>query len=243
MPDTPIDLIARKAIARGVSDIAAMGGSPTWALAAAKLPAAYAHADELFERCAHWALHWGCPLVGGDIASSDFELALSITVAGRTHPTRGPVLRSGAKAGDLVGVTGPIGDSFVSGWHLTFQPRLSEARALCGELGTDLHAMIDISDGLGLDAERLASASGVVIEIAEERVPRRDGSSAPWQELFAHGEDHELLVTFAPSAPPPRLLSVIGTVRRTEPGETPGAWVVLPGQDRFPCSSMGWDHT
>ncbi len=241
-PDTPVDLIARKAIARGVSDIAAMGGTPTWALAAARLPTRYPHADELFDSCAKWAEHWGCPIVGGDIATGPGELALSITVAGAPHPARGPVLRSGARAGDLVAVTGPIGDSLSTGWHLNFEPRITEARLLCDSLGPDLHAMIDISDGLGLDAHRVAYASGAVIEIDSERVPARDGSASPWRDRFSHGEDHELLVTFRPDGIPPGSLTVIGRVRAPEPDEAPGARVISLDGTIAPGSELGWDH-
>lgn len=242
-PETPVELIARKAIARAVSDIAAMGGSPTWALAAAKLPTAYAHADELFDACARWAEHWGCPLVGGDIATSAGELALAITVAGQPHPTRGAVLRSGARPGDLVGVTGPIGDSLASGWHLRFEPRLREARALADALGDNLRAMIDISDGLGLDASRIGAASGAVLEIDARSVPRRDGSTTPWRERFAHGEDYELLITFNADASPPDGLHVIGRVRAPGDGRPAGAVVLTPEGERVDASDLGWDHT
>ncbi|MFI4896759.1 MAG: thiamine-monophosphate kinase [Phycisphaerales bacterium JB059] len=239
-PETPIDLIARKAIARSVSDIGAMGATPTWALAAAKLPRGYAHADELFEACARWAAHWGCPLVGGDIATSPSELALSITVAGDPHPTRGPVLRSGARPGDLVAVTGPIGDSFTSGWHLRFEPRVEQATRLCDELGDALHAMIDISDGLGLDADRVARASGVTIEIETESIPARAGSTSTWRERVAHGEDYELLVTLAPQATPPEGLHVIGRVFSAD--AEGGARFRSPEGERVDAGTMGWDH-
>ncbi len=241
-PDTPVDLIARKAIARGVSDIAAMGGRPTWALAAAKLPAGFARARELFDSCAAWAEHWGCPLVGGDIASSQGELALSITVAGAPHPTRGPVLRSGARPGDLVAVSGPIGDSFTSGWHLSFEPRIQEARVLCDALGLSLHSMIDVSDGLGLDADRVARASGVTIEIDAASIPARAGSTSTWRQRAAHGEDYELLVTISPDAVVPAPLSVIGRARAPENGEAPGARVLAPDGTLTPGSELGWDH-
>ncbi len=241
-PDTPVDLIARKAMARAVSDIAAMGGSPTWALGAAKLPADYPDADELFDRCAHWASHWGAPLVGGDIATSQSELALSITVAGIPHPIRGPVLRSGAKVGDVVAVTGPIGDSFTSGWHLNFEPRLDEARRLCDGLGDDLHAMIDVSDGLGLDAHRVGRASGVLIEIDASRVPARDASTTTWRERLSSGEDYELLVTFSPDAQVPEQLQIIGSVREAPDAGRAGAEVVSPTGERVSGAELGWDH-
>lgn len=241
-PDTPVDLIARKAIARAVSDIAAMGGAPTWALAAAKLPREYPRADELFDACAQWGEHWGCPLVGGDIATSEGELALSITVAGAPHPVRGPVLRSGAQPGDLVAVSGPIGDSFTSGWHLNFEPCLSLARRLCDTLGPDLHAMIDLSDGLGLDACRVGHASGVLLELDAGTIPHRAGSESSWRERLAHGEDYELLVTLSPEADVPSPFCVVGRVRAQEKIRKTGAVLISPEGEEIDASSFGWDH-
>ncbi len=210
-PATPIDLIARKAIARSVSDIAAMGGSPTCALAAATLPSPCPWADELFDAMARWARHWNCPLVGGDIATWTNEpdgqagdspassgLVLSVTILGTPHPIRGPVLRSTARPGDAVYVTGPLGGSLDRetglGRHLTFEPRLAEARALCDALGDRLHAMMDISDGLGIDASRLATASGVRIELDARAIPRAQGVH-DWRQAASDGEDYELLFT------------------------------------------------
>ena len=86
-PETSIDLIARKAIARSVSDIAAMGGTPVWSLASGTLPKDYRHANELFDAMSRWAKHWQCPLVGGDIASHNdpnHPLTISVTVAARS---------------------------------------------------------------------------------------------------------------------------------------------------------------
>jgi thiamine-monophosphate kinase len=120
-PGTPIDLIARKAVARSVSDIAAMGGTPSWGLATGCLPRGYQHGDALFEAMHKWACHWGCPLVGGDIAASEGPMVLTVTVGGvmgtrwveewidapleakdLTRVETKPVLRSGARPGDTV---------------------------------------------------------------------------------------------------------------------------------------------
>src|SRR4051812_4851375 len=114
---TSLDLIARKALARSVSDIAAMAGTPGAALAAAALPRDFPQsaANDLFEAASRWAREFGCPLVGGDISSfeaADSPIALSITIMGTPHQARGPVLRSTARAGDAIYVTGTIGGSF-----------------------------------------------------------------------------------------------------------------------------------
>ena len=270
-PATPIDLIARKAVARAVSDIAAMGGTPLCALAAATLPPDAPWADELFDATARWAAHWCCPLVGGDIctvgataresssaavvgtaapqsgravAPSPLPMAqcplllLSITALGAPHPSRGPVLRSTARPGDHVYVTGQLGATLDPatglGHHLTFDPRLAEARALADALGPRLHAMMDISDGLGIDAARLAAASGVRIELDAEAFPLRAG--ADWRAAAGDGEDYELLFTTdAADLPIPGWR--VGTV---VPGS--GCIIRTPDGTLADAAAFGWEH-
>jgi thiamine-monophosphate kinase len=236
---TPVDLIARKAIARSVSDIAAMGGTPQWALAAATLPAAFPAADDLFDAAARWAAHWHCPLVGGDIASGPV-LQLSITVGGIPATPRGTVLRSGARAGDELWVTGRLGGSFQSGRHLSFEPRLAEARSLCRALGPDLHAMIDLSDGLGRDAARIAAASGVQLEIDADTIPLHDHVPS-WRQAAGEGEDYELLIAAAPGACTPGITSPTPLTRigRVSPGS---GCIILDNGARIDAREMGWDH-
>lgn len=246
-PDAPIDLIARKAIARSVSDIAAMGAAPVWSLGTGLLPHDFAHADELFERMSHWAKHWGCPLIGGDIATSDGPLSLTVTVAGEMAEGVEPVLRSGARAGDEIWLTGRVGGSLESGWHALFEPRLEHGRraALAGA-----HAMIDLSDGLGKDAARVGRASGVVLEIEAAKLPisRR---CRDWREAVGAGEDYELLIC-APAGregrPPfagvePELIGPVGVVRTPGPGQTPGAVITDPHGRTHDAAGFGWEHT
>lgn len=239
-----IDQIARKAVARSVSDIAAMGGTPTCGLATGCLPRGYAHADELFDRLAHWARHWGCPLAGGDIAVADGPLVLTVTVFGRAHATRGAVRRIGAAAGDAVYITGALGGSLASGRHLTFEPRIIEATCLCDMLGERLHAMIDLSDGLGRDAARIARASGVRIEIDASRLPLH-ADVTEWRHAAADGEDYELLFTARADADVPDRcprtnvrITRIGGVREGE-----GCVIATPQGDIIPASDLGWDHS
>ena len=238
-PATPLDLIARKAIARAVSDIAAMAGAPTAALAAATLPAGCTYANELFDHLARWARHWSCPLVGGDIAAWSTPgagLVLSLTVVGTPHPRRGPVLRSTARPGDHVYVTGPLGGSLDAatglGRHLTFEPRLHEAARLGDTLGDHLHAMMDISDGLGIDAGRLADASGVRIELDAASIPLNPGIR-DWRRAAGDGEDYELLFTTDQSPP---LGIRIGRV-----AEGNGC-VVIEGNQTIDVTALGFDH-
>ena len=248
-PGTPVDLIARKAVSRAVSDIAAMAGTPRWGLAAGVLPPSSAHADELFDRLAHWARHWAMPLVGGDISSgpAGCPLVLGITGVGVPHATRGPVLRSTAKPGDELWVTGRIGGSLASGRHQTFEPRLREAAWLADTLGPDLHAMLDVSDGLGIDAGRMAAASGVRIVIEARAVPLHPEAKSV-ESAIADGEDYELLFAAAPSASkslsrqreenPP--LSPFTCIGRIEPGQ--GCVLMLPDGRQLDASHKGWEH-
>ncbi len=240
LPGTPIDLIARKAIARPVSDVAAMAGVPRASLCAAVLPPGYAQGDALFDACDRWARHFGCPLVGGDIATGS-TLSLSVTVIGEPHPSRGPVLRSGAKTGDQVWVTGVLGGSFEKGTglgrHLTFEPRVSEAAWLATHLGEKLHAMMDVSDGLGIDGGRLAEASGVRLDLDGRSLP-----SADWKAALRDGEDYELLFVTHPGAAVPEEIegTPITRIGVAVPGT--GCWVLGPLGEVVEASRLGWEH-
>ena len=254
-PEMPLDLIARKAMARPVSDIAAAGGTPTAALAAALLPAEFEGADELFDAMARWAVRWGCPLVGGDIAMGRDEgtegrrdggtLVLAVTVMGSPHPLRGAVLRAGARPGDAVYVTGSLGGSFDRatglGKHLTFEPRLAEARWLCDTLGPALHAMMDISDGLGLDASRLAEASGVRVRIEAATIPCAAG--AEWKAAASEGEDYELLFAAPGTAAVSPICPGTGTpITRIGVVQEGGGCVIAEGGREIDARRMGFEH-
>lgn len=240
---TTIDQIARKAVARSVSDIAAMGGTPTWGLATGCLPFGYPRADELFDRMAHWATHWGCPLAGGDIAFADGPMVLTVSVFGVPHASRGPVLRRGARPGDLLYVTGELGGSLRSGRHLMFEPRVRVGAWLCDTLGDSLHAMIDISDGLGRDAGRIGKSSGVRIEFDAERLPLAEGVRE-WREGMSDGEDYELLFAASPNAFVPAVCPLTGArltwIGRVIAGD--GAFVLSPGGGLHRADDVGWDH-
>lgn len=240
-----IDLIARKAVARSVSDIAAMGGQPVWSMGTGVLPKGYPNADELFNAMHNWANHWKSPLIGGDIAShasADHPLTLTVTVAGTMPKGTPPVLRSGAQPGDLLYVTGQIGGSFESGWHLRFEPRL-EVGAWAA--ATNAHAMMDLSDGLGRDAHRIAIASGVRIELDATTLPISH-RCANWQQGVSEGEDYELLIALPPDHPmdecPTPLLGPIGRVMECKGDNAPGAIIIDPYGKPHDASSMGWDH-
>lgn len=250
-PGTPIDLIARKAVARSISDLAAMACRPLCALATGLLPSGFAHARTLTDRLHHWANHWSCPIVGGDIAtaSAGSPLSLTVTALGELNENERPITRSGARPGDHVYVTGTLGNSLASGRHLTFEPRVAEALWLRDTLGSDLHAMIDLSDGLGRDAARIARASGVRIELDASALPiHADVPPIPtrWRHALADGEDYELCFTcprdISGMSPNNTPITRIGAVVASTDRAQPPCLVLAPGGSLVDASEMGWDH-
>ncbi len=243
-PATPLELIGRKAIARALSDIAAMGGRPLGAVVAAALPRGFALGDELFAHTKAAAERLGCPLIGGDIAIADGPLALTTTVLGAPPPARGPVLRAGARPGDAIYITGSLGGSLDPatglGRHLTFEPRLAEGAWLAETLGEQLGAMIDLSDGLGIDGARLAAASSVRLEIEARAIP---DTGVGWRRALSDGEDYELLFTVRAGSDLPG--ATPGGTRLTWVGsvsEGAGCIVISPEGERIDAGGLGWDH-
>ncbi len=239
----------RKAAARNLSDVAAMAGLPVAMVAALGAPKGFSQADA---EAVHDGLRsvgdeFDCPLVGGDLAAwSDpsGRLHISVTVLGRSAGV-GPVLRSGATPGDAVCVTGTLGAAWNSRRHLSFTPRVREARSLAGAF--PVHAMIDISDGLAADLGHLAAASGVAAEVDAAGVPisepGRDCSDPLAAALF-DGEDYELLFALPPdhaerllrTQPLAAPVSRIGTI-------TKGSGLTLVRDDRRePLETRGWKH-
>jgi thiamine-monophosphate kinase len=197
-PDAAPAAIGHKALGRVLSDIAAMGGEPLWALvdvvAPARTPAA--RLEGIYRGAVALARRAGMALVGGDTSRGPV-LELHVFGVGRV-PRGRALLRSGARPGDILYVTGVLGGSR-AGKHLRFAPRLAEGRWL-GE-GRWASALLDVSDGLATDLRRLAVASRVGIRLDAARVPvapaaRRlqDGRPALAHAL-GDGEDFELLFT------------------------------------------------
>ncbi|HEY8503286.1 MAG TPA: thiamine-phosphate kinase [Gemmataceae bacterium] len=196
--------VGRKAMAVNLSDIAAMAGEPLAAVASVGLPRSggRAIAEELYRGLREVGDRFGTPLVGGDTNSWDGPLVISVTVLGRAVPP-GPVRRSGARPGDWLLVTGPLGGSIL-GKHLDFTPRVREALRLLSL--APLHAMIDLSDGLAGDLGHLCRESGcgavlsagsIPVSPAAEELSRRDGLP-PLEHALRDGEDFELLFAVAP---------------------------------------------
>lgn len=202
LPETPARLVGRKAIARAVSDIAAMGGTPLWILVNLVAPAAtpLARIRGLYAGLIAAAKKWDLAILGGDTAEGD-TLELHITGVGRL-PRGCAVLRSGARTGDLVYVTGTLGGAYLPGCrhHLTFEPRLEAGRFLAEKKFAT--AMMDLSDGLAADLPRLLDASKRGVRLDAAAIPLSRAArqtSHPLHHALCDGEDFELLFTVAPA--------------------------------------------
>jgi thiamine-monophosphate kinase len=194
-----LNQIGRKAINRNLSDCAAMGCLPAAAVAAVALPREFSlnQAKELVEGLRQAGDAFNCPIVGGDTGTWNGKLVMSVTILGRSAGIK-PVTRNGAKIGDNIFITGPLGGSIL-GRHLTFEPRVNLGR----EIAPLVTAMIDLSDGLSRDLGHICRGSGVGAVIEASLVPihpdavelsRRDQISA-LDHALNDGEDYELLFT------------------------------------------------
>jgi thiamine-monophosphate kinase len=197
--EAPAKLIGRKAMAVNLSDIAAMAGEPLTALVGVALPRSrrFEFARELHHGLQSLADEFHVAIIGGDTNIWDGPLVISVTVIGEATD-RGPVLRSGAKPGDWILVTGPLGGSII-GKHLTFTPRVREALEL--HRAVDLHAMIDLSDGLSADLYHILDESHVGATLFADAIPISDAARqmtddrTPLDHALSDGEDFELLFT------------------------------------------------
>lgn len=186
---TPPKDVGWKAMARPLSDFAAMAGTPRFALVTLVAPprSTLAWTRGLYRGLCAAASRFDVSIVGGETSSTSGPTMISVSVAGDCPGGR-YVLRSGGKPGDALFVTGKLGGS-LRRKHLTFVPRIDEARWLADH--AKLHAMMDLSDGLGADLPRLAVASGVGFELDESAIPRTRGCTVA--EAIGDGEDFELL--------------------------------------------------
>ncbi len=237
--DIPARLLGWKSAAVNFSDIAAMGGRPVGSFLSLGLPAGL-DSDWMdaflagYKECSQYC---GAPLLGGDTTTSQDGIAINVTVIGQCQRGRSRK-RSSAVPGDLICVTGPLGDS-AAGLQAILQgvrgsedakalverhyrpvPRVSEGQALAATPG--VHAMMDISDGVASDLRHILKASGVGAAVRTQDVPlsaelRRVCAQQGWDATslaLTGGEDYELLFTMAPGTEPPVPYFVIGTITK-----------------------------
>jgi thiamine-monophosphate kinase len=243
--------IGRKALAVNLSDLAAMAAAPVAALVSLALPRSGGEslARKLYEGMLPLAAQFDCPIAGGDTNSWDGPLVISVTALGEVPPER-RWRRSGVRPGDAICVTGSFGGSIL-GKQFGFTPRVHEALWLAENL--DVHAAIDVSDGLSLDLARLCEASGCGAEIVAEQIPlaraahelaTKDGRPA-LEHALGDGEDFELVLAI----PQPALerLQELSLARAdlTTIGQfvaEPGLWLVDARGERTPYEPHGYEH-
>ena len=246
------EAVGYKALAVNLSDIAAMAGAPLAAFVAVALPRAGAAeiATGLMAGMMPLAERFGVALAGGDTNAWDGPLVVCVTLMGESIPP-GPVPRSGARPGDALLVTGPLGGSLL-GRHLRPEPRVAEAQAL--HRLAPIHAMIDLSDGLSSDLGHILDESGRLgAELEAAAIPVHpdalrlaaiDGRD-PLDHALNDGEDFELCLALDPddaarllAHPPPGVSLVrVGTVL-----DRLGLRLRAPRGTVSPLGPLGFDH-
>jgi len=245
--------VGRKALAAGLSDLAAMASKPLAGVVALALPrkGGMELAVELYEGLLPLAEQYGLAIAGGDTNSWDGPLVISVTVIGNVT-ARGPLKRSGAGGGDRIVVTGSFGGSIL-GRHLEFQPRVAEALLLAERY--ELDAGIDVSDGLSIDLAHLAQESGCGAIVDLQAVPvaedaRRlaqqlaDGST-PLEHALSDGEDFELILAVPPAEAERMLAEQPLSVPLCAIGEfiaEPGLWQRDSKGRTSPLVPRGYQH-
>jgi thiamine-monophosphate kinase len=221
-PSAAADAIGERALARSLSDIAAMGGMPRFCLVTLALPASKSGKwmDGFYRGLLRLARRSDTTVAGGDLARSE-KVYCDVMVCGVV--VKGKALRrDGARPGDVLYVSGKLGRP----WDRRIVPRL----ALGAKLTRQATSCIDLSDGLSLDLHRLCTASKVAAEV--DRVPVANGSTV--ERALHGGEDYELLFTLPTGWSAPRGTSRIGTIVRGKPG-------AIRFQGR-PLTPLGYDH-
>jgi thiamine-monophosphate kinase len=187
-------LIGRKALAVSLSDIAACGGIPRYALVSLGLPkrSSLELVDGITRGIRAIARQYKVNIVGGDLSRAG-KIIIDVSITGLVKK-RHLLLRSGAKVGDVIFVSGALGGS-ISGKHLRFTPRLKESQYLVRNF--KVSSMIDISDGLAQDLYHICTSSGVGAMLCQHLIPLNKAARGLEDALYS-GEDFELLFTLPP---------------------------------------------
>jgi len=246
-------LAGRKALAANLSDLAAMAAEPLAGVIALALPrqGGMELAVALYEGLLPLAEKYGVAIAGGDTNRWNGPLAISITLLGKATG-RGPLKRGGAQPGDRIIVTGSFGGSIL-GRHLQFEPRVREALALHARY--ELHAGIDVSDGLSCDLAHIVEESRCGAVLDTDRIPvaadarqlaekLADGSTA-LDHALGDGEDFELVLAAPPAEARRMLAEQPLCVPLTDIGEfttEPGLWQSNAAGGRRPLAPRGWEH-
>ena len=239
----------RKAMARNLSDVAAVAGKPLGAVVTVAFSKGFPRegAEAIYRGLRSVGDEFRCPIVGGDVGSWSGPLAISVTVLARPGGIE-PVLRCEARAGDAVCVTGALGGAWKSRRHLTFTPRINEARTLASRCR--LNAMIDVSDGLAADLWQICRASGVGADLEIAAIPihpdlKGESPAAGLKAALGDGEDYELLFTLPPEEaerlihdqPLGVRVSRIGAIVADK-----ALTLLHPDARREPIEPAGWEH-
>jgi thiamine-monophosphate kinase len=256
----PAHVVGHRCLARGISDIAAMGGTPIAAFLSLALPAKLPQKwlDGFFEGFLALAKQFRVTLAGGDIAESPSGVTADIVVLG-TAPKGTAIRRSGARPGDFVYVTGQIGGAGGALKMLLFGGKKLKAKdyprhfypAPRVAVGQHLRAkkiasaMIDLSDGLSTDLAHICEESAVGAEVMASAIPRArigpGGRLVDLETALNAGEDYELLFTAPPRRKVPKSIAgvavtLIGKITRGR------KMVLIEGSKRIPLKSAGWQH-
>ncbi len=259
--------LGRKSLAVNLSDIAAMGGNPRYALLSLAIPTklSFEFMESFISGFLEQAEKYGVSLIGGDTSSAKDSLVINVTLLGEQYPEK-IVKRSGAAAGELICVSGTLGDSALGlnllksgsrsgdavNRHLNPVPRVELGKALAARAIPS--AMIDISDGLYADLGHILAASLKGARICLDSIPLSSDfkhyvgkNSADYYRLpLCGGEDYELLFTLAPSklkeaevaaADTGVVITVIGEIT-----EATGLYLALSDGSCYDAVSSGYDH-
>lgn len=234
----------RRALSRALSDIAAMGGRPHWAFLSLALPSGWdpAWVQGFLRGFAAAAKFYGVALVGGDTGASGSKIFLADVAIGGSVPRGTAVLRSGARPGDALFVSGRLGATaaaLTAGRPLPpIRPRLRLGQYL--RRRRLARAMIDLSDGLSTDLNHLAEESQVGAEVEVRCLP----CSGTLEQALHGGEEYELLFSVSPRsvAQVPRTLDGISLTRIGRVVEERGVRLLYPDGRRERLRPGGWEH-